>query len=76
MVPAREVWRRVRNFFVGPSLRVLCFRTPWIFQVVPAFSLFRWYSSKGYHFTRVAIIEIIVWDLVVGLYWVDNDPIV
>ena len=65
----REVWRRVRNFFWGPRLRVRFYQEPWLFRwaIIP-----EWQSSEGWHFTHVGVI-ICFFSRRLSILWTDNN---
>lgn len=64
-----EARRRLRNFFVGPRLRVVAYREPWDFRwgVLP-----RWVSSEGWHFTWVGL-TLYWFSRRVDIRWQDNN---
>lgn len=49
----REVWRRVRNFFIGPRWVIVVYQEEWDMRF-PCISP-RWVSSPGWHFTWVGV---------------------
>jgi len=75
-----EVWRRVRNFFWGPTTGFDGFerrdrnvRKERLICIIPLPSVLRWYEHEGLHFSRLGIVEVDWLWWTAGLYWIDDD---
>ena len=65
----KEVLRRLKNFFIGPRLVVGTRRDDWLMAwgILP-----QWYSSEGWHFTKVGV-TIYFFSRRLDIYWTDNN---